>query len=83
MKTRNALLGVVAGIATGAVLGGLYVSTRGTGTRKKVVRKGEDFANALNERIDQRFDELMKSISGKFVQVKNNNDIPMEEGAGN
>ncbi len=74
MKTRKALLGVVAGIAVGAVLGGMYVSKRGSGTRKKVTRKGEDFANALNERIDQRFDELMKSISGKFVKVSNDAD---------
>ena len=79
MKTRKALLGVAAGIAVGAVLGGLYVSTRGSGTRKKVTRKGQDFANALNERIDQRFDELMKSISGKFVKVKNDNDARKAE----
>ncbi|HRJ29178.1 MAG TPA: YtxH domain-containing protein [Cyclobacteriaceae bacterium] len=75
MKTKNAMIGVVAGIATGAVLGGLYVSIRGTGTRKKVIRKGEDFANALNERIDQRFDELMKKLSGKALGIKEDSEF--------
>ncbi len=66
MNTGKALLGVMAGIAAGAVLGMLFASERGSNTRKSISKKGDDLASALNDKVDEKFNELMNSITGKM-----------------
>lgn len=65
MSNGKAILGVLAGMAAGAVLGLLFAPGNGFNTRKKISKKGEDLANALNDKIDERFDELVSKITGK------------------
>jgi len=62
MNTGKALLGVMAGIAAGAVL--VCSSVRkGSNTRKIFSKKGDDLASALNDKVDEKFNELMNSIT--------------------
>ena len=42
MKKSNVVLGVLAGAAIGALVGILFAPDKGTNTRKKLRRKGED-----------------------------------------
>jgi gas vesicle protein len=70
MNSKKALLGVLAGIATGAVLGILFAPKKGSDTRKDIARKGEDLAEALNDKIDEKFDELVNTITGKVKKSK-------------
>jgi len=65
MTTGKALLGVLAGLAAGTVIGMLLTPNKGDKTRKNIYKKGEDLADALNEKIDEKFEDLLKSISGK------------------
>ena len=39
MKSSNVLLGIVGGLAAGAVLGVLFAPDKGTNTRKKIAKK--------------------------------------------
>jgi gas vesicle protein len=66
MNTGKALLGVMAGIAAGAVLGMLFAPEKGSNTRKNISKKGDDLANALNDKVDAKFNELMNSFTGKM-----------------
>ena len=68
MKTGRAFLGVVAGIAAGAALGALF--SPGSRARKSISKKGEDLANALNEKIDKKFDELLSAIAGRVKKTR-------------
>lgn len=70
MNTGKALLGVLAGIAAGAVLGVLLAPSKGAHTRKSISKKGEDLADALNEKIDAKFDELMGVVNRKIKKSK-------------
>jgi len=72
MNSGKALLGVMAGIAAGAVIGVLFAPEKGTDSRKSLSKKGEDLANALNQKIDTKFDELMEAVSGKVKKSKSN-----------
>ena len=74
MNTGKALLGVVVGIAAGAALGVLFAPDKGTNTRKNIVDKGQDLANALNERIDAKIDELSRTIFSRTGKVRPQND---------
>ena len=66
MESGKVVLGVLAGIATGAILGILFAPVKGTETRKKICKKGTDGADDLKD----KFNEFLESISEKFEQVK-------------
>lgn len=67
MSTGKILLGVLAGVAAGALLGVLFAPDKGSVTRKKIIKKSDEYADALNE----KFNEYMDTISEKIDDVKN------------
>jgi gas vesicle protein len=66
METGKILLGVLAGVAAGAILGILIAPDKGSVTRKKICTKGEDLTDSLKE----KFGEYMDSISNKYESMK-------------
>jgi gas vesicle protein len=62
MTKGKAILGVLAGVAAGAALGILFAPDKGANTRKTISKKGEDLADAINDKIESKFDELLDSI---------------------
>ena len=66
MNSGKVVLGVLAGVAVGAVLGILFAPDKGAETRKKISRKSED---AVDE-ITDRFEELLESLTEKIDAVK-------------
>lgn len=65
MNTGKAILAVLVGAAAGAALGVLLAPEKGYDTRKKIIKKGEDLASLLNDKIDEKFDRLVATITGK------------------
>ncbi len=66
MESGKVVLGVLAGLAAGAVLGILFAPDKGTETRKKITRKGEEYAGALEE----KYEELLDAVSHKYGDTK-------------
>ena len=66
MSTGKVLLGVVAGLAAGALLGVLFAPARGAVTRRSILRKGERQVDDLKH----SFNEFIDSITDKFDKVK-------------
>ena len=82
MDTGKILLGVLAGAAAGATLGILFAPDKGSNTRKKISRKGNEYAEGLED----KFHEFMESVTEKFEQmtadaqrVKHNGQAKAEE----
>jgi len=65
MGSGKLLLGVLAGVAAGAVLGILFAPEKGSETRKKISKKGEDFTDGLKN----KFDDFLNNISKKYEDV--------------
>jgi gas vesicle protein len=66
MNSGKVVLGLLAGVAAGALLGILFAPDKGTETRKKISKKGEDYVDAIKD----KFNEFLESITEKFDQVK-------------
>jgi gas vesicle protein len=66
--TGKIVVGALAGAAAGALLAVLFAPDKGEETRKKVVQKGTDFNDELNDVID----DFLCSITEKFDAVKEN-----------
>jgi len=66
MKTGNVVLGLLAGVAAGAVLGILFAPDKGSTTRRKILHKGGDYADEVKE----KFNDLLSSITEQYETVK-------------
>ena len=65
MSFKRVLIGVMAGVAAGATLGVLYAPEKGSATRKRFSRKSYDY----NDELEERFNELIDSITLQFESV--------------
>ena len=59
MRTDKIVLGVIGGIAAGALLGVLFAPEKGKETRRKILSKSNDFAEELKD----KYDTLLESIT--------------------
>lgn len=66
MNTGKVLLGLLAGIAAGATLGILFAPDSGASTRKKISKKGQDYADELKG----KFNDYVDVVSNKYENVK-------------
>jgi gas vesicle protein len=66
MSSGKVLLGVLAGLAGGALLGILVAPAKGSDTRKKYVKKGSDFTDELKS----KFNEMVEDVSGKYDEAR-------------
>jgi len=66
MKTDKVILGLLGGIAAGAILGVLFAPDKGTATRKKIKDKSTDYSEDLKGKIDT----VMETISKKYEDLK-------------
>jgi len=65
MNAGKLLLGILAGAATGALLGVLFAPEKGSDTRRKISKKEEDLADVLKE----KFNDFLGCVSAKCEKV--------------
>lgn len=66
MSSGKVILGLVVGVAAGAVLGVLFAPESGKFTRKKISKKGQAYAEEMKE----KFNEFLDTISQKVETAK-------------
>ena len=79
MKTGSVLLGIVGGLAAGAVLGVLFAPDKGTNTRKKIAKKSSD----LKDNLTDSFNDFVSNVEDKYKDLASKASGLMEEGSEN
>jgi gas vesicle protein len=65
MKSEKVLLGILAGIAGGAILGILFAPEKGVRTRRNIVDKSGDYADDLKD----KFNDYVNSMTQKYEKA--------------
>ncbi|WP_100612476.1 YtxH domain-containing protein [Confluentibacter lentus] len=76
MKTRNTVLGLLAGIAVGAALGVLLAPDKGENTRKKIVGKSKE----AKDKLKKGFDDFLDTVSDKYSSIKEDGEELLNRG---
>lgn len=66
MKASNVALGILAGVAVGALVGILFAPDKGTNTRKKISKKSKEYADDLKGQVNH----LVDVVSSPFHSEK-------------
>ena len=66
MNKGKVLLGVLAGIAAGALVGILLAPEKGSDLRKKISKKGDGYLDDLKEKMN----EMVETVTDKFAAAK-------------
>jgi gas vesicle protein len=76
MNSGKVLLGVLAGAAAGALLGVLLAPEKGTVTREKLAKLGDDYTGDITDKIK----ELRDSITDKIDSFREDGNDLVEKG---
>ncbi|MDG2431729.1 YtxH domain-containing protein [Flavobacterium sp.] len=66
MKTDKTIIGILGGLAAGALLGILFAPDKGSNTRKKIKRKSSKYATDAKDKAG----DVLESLSQKYDNLK-------------
>jgi len=75
MNSGKVIIGALAGLAAGALIGVLFAPDKGSESRHKIVKKGEDYLDS----VKNKFNSLLDTIAGKY----NGGRVDVAESGGN
>jgi gas vesicle protein len=73
MRRVNVVIGTMAGVAAGALLGVLLAPDRGTETRKKISTKSKETSDFIKNKFDHIISR--KGSKGKVPQMQEEDDM--------
>ena len=76
MKADKIILGVLGGVAVGALLGVLFAPEKGDKTRKKIIDKSNDYADELKDKLDT----LLGTTNRKYEKIWKEGESLIAEG---
>lgn len=65
MSSSKVALGVLSGVAIGAIAGLLFAPAKGSKTRKRILNTGKDYMDNFKE----KFEDLSQEMTNKFEDI--------------
>ncbi len=76
MKSEKVILGILAGVAGGAILGLLFAPEKGARTRKRISDTSEDYAEELKD----TFNDYVNAVSKQYTKALHSAENVVAEG---
>lgn|SRR5690606_7548147 len=83
METGKILLGTLAGVAIGAIVGVLMAPDKGSETRRKLAQKGSDMADGLKGKysgLRDKYNDLVDNVTDKLESMTGKADEMAQNG---
>ncbi|UTA66893.1 YtxH domain-containing protein [Emticicia sp. 21SJ11W-3] len=75
MNSGKLLAGMLAGFAVGALIGVLFAPEKGSDSRKKILRKGEELAGDLKDKLD----DFVEAFNKNYQHIAQKTDSTKED----
>ena len=69
-SSSKVLLGVLGGVAAGAILGILFAPDKGVNTRKKLIDQGKDYSDNLKGKLEGLKKEVNEGYNSLLADAK-------------
>lgn len=70
MNTSKVVIGVLSGIAVGAIAGVLFAPAKGTKTRKRIMKKGKDYTKDLKNKFNGLYNDKASKYENVMEEAK-------------
>ncbi|HLA54485.1 MAG TPA: YtxH domain-containing protein [Flavobacterium sp.] len=83
MSTGKILLGALAGVAIGAVVGVLLAPDKGSETRKKIARKGGEYTDGLKDKyqgLKGKYNDAVDGVTNKLESLSSKGEEMAQHG---
>ena len=70
MESSKVVLGVIGGVAVGAVLGVLFAPDKGSKTRKKILETGKNYSDDLKEKFEGLYQDVADKYESFLTEAK-------------
>lgn len=74
MASSKTALGLLAGVAVGAIIGILVAPESGSKTRRKILDKGQNYIDDLKDKMDQLYTDATEKYDDFVSEAKNLKD---------
>ena len=73
MESDKVVVGILAGVAIGALVGVLYAPAKGSKTRKRVINKANAYKDDLRSKIEDLVDDVSEQYDSLLGEAHNAN----------
>ena len=82
MSIGKVLLGVMAGVAVGTAIGVLYAPDKGSSTRRKISKQGNQYAEDLSNQFNafvETINKKIEAVNNEVIRMTHNGKVKLEE----
>ena len=70
MNASKVVMGVLGGIAVGAIAGVLFAPAKGTKTRRRIMKKGNDYTKDIKNKFNGLYNDMAAKYENALDEAK-------------